>query len=166
MPRWVIGALLLFVAQLGAQNISPPKPPEPSPAPPAPAATEAKPNADALKRERPKPTVSADPKEEMPPEEDTSLATENISFNPLEAQKDISIGNQYYKQGKYRPAYNRYKLATLYDDGNSQAWLKLAEASEKLRDTQSAKEAYTKYLSAAPDAKNAAEIRKKLEKMK
>jgi tetratricopeptide (TPR) repeat protein len=164
MPRWVIGALLACTVQLSAQNIPPPKPPEPPPAPtPAP---EAKPNADELKRERPKPSVSKNPKEEVPPEEDTSLATENITFNPLEAQKDITVGNQYYKKGNFRAAFNRYRLATRYDDSNTEAWLRLGEASEKVKDAEAEKEAYTKYLAAAPDAKNAAEIRKKLEKLK
>jgi tetratricopeptide (TPR) repeat protein len=119
-----------------------------------------------LKRERPKPSVSKNPKEEVPPEEDTSLATENITFNPLEAQKDITVGNQYYKKGNFRAAFNRYRLATRYDDSNTEAWLRLGEASEKVKDAEAEKEAYTKYLAAAPDAKNAAEIRKKLEKLK
>ncbi|SPE41935.1 conserved exported hypothetical protein [Candidatus Sulfopaludibacter sp. SbA3] len=164
MSRWVIAALLACGVSLSAQNISPPKPPEPPPAPtPAP---EPKPTADALKRDRPKPAVSRDPKEEVPPEEDTSLATENIQFNPLEAQNCITIGNGYYRAGKYRPALRRFKLATQYDDSNRDAWLRLGEASEKVKDFESEKEAYTKYLEVAPDAKNAAEIRKKLGKLK
>jgi len=35
-----------------------------------------------------------------------------------------------------------------------------------LKDSKAAKEAYTKYLELAADAKNAAEIRKKLQKLK
>ncbi len=169
MPRWVIGALLLCAAHLGAQNIPPPKPPEP-PAPPpvaVPAApAEPKPNADGLKRERPKPNLSGDPKEEVPPEEDASLATDNIQFNPLEAVKCITVGNGYFKKGNFRAALNRYKMATRYDDSNNEAWLRLGEASEKVKDAAAAREAYTKYLAVAPDARNAAEIRKKLEKLK
>ena len=164
MSRWVMAALLACAISLSAQNIPPPKPPEPPPAPTPP--PEPKPNGDVLKKERPKPAMSKDPKEEVPPEEDASLATENISYNPLEAQKCITVGNIYYKKGSYRPASTRYKLATQYDESNSEAWLRLGEASEKLKDSQTEKEAYTKYLAAAPDAKNAAEIRKKLEKLK
>jgi len=159
-----MAALLACAVQLSAQNIPPPKPPEP---PPAPAPVEApKPDADQLKRTRPKPAVSTNPKEEVPPEEDASLSTEKIDFNPLQAQKDIIAGNTYYKKGNYRAAANRYKSATQYDDGNSEAWLRLAESSEKLKDSEVAKEAYAKYLEVAPDARNAAEIRKKLEKFK
>ena len=46
------------------------------------------------------------------------------------------------------------------------AWLKLAKADEKLKDTAAARAVYTKYLAVAPEAKDAADIRKKLEKMK
>ena len=167
MPRWVLGALLACAAQLSAQNIPPPKPPEPPPAAAAPApAPEPKASSEGLKRERPKATVTDNPKEEVPPEEDASLATDTINFNPLEAQKCISVGNEYFKKGNYRAAFNRYKFATKYDDSNSEAWLRLGVASEKVKDAESEKEAYTKYLAAAPDAKNAAEIRKKLEKLK
>jgi regulator of sirC expression with transglutaminase-like and TPR domain len=37
---------------------------------------------------------------------------------------------------------------------------------EKLKDLQAAKEAYTKYLEVAPDARNAAQVRKKLAKLR
>ena len=39
-------------------------------------------------------------------------------------------------------------------------------AAEKSKDPQTAKEAYQKYLKLQPDAKDAAEIRKKLAKLK
>jgi predicted TPR repeat methyltransferase len=46
------------------------------------------------------------------------------------------------------------------------AWLRLGEAQDKLKDRKAAKEAYVKYLELAPDAKNAAEIRKKIAQAK
>ena len=46
------------------------------------------------------------------------------------------------------------------------AWLRLGETEEKLKDPRAAKEAYTKYLDLASDAKNASDIRKKLQKLK
>jgi tetratricopeptide (TPR) repeat protein len=164
MYRWVLAPLLVCAMQLGAQNIAPPKPPEPPPAPP-PTATDTKPNADVLKTERPKPKPSIDPKEEVPPEEDASLSTDNIQFNPLQAQKEIVAGNYYYKKGNYRAASNRYKRAAQFDDSNGEAWLRLGESSEKAKDAQTEKEAYSRYLAVAPEARNAAEIRKKLERL-
>ena len=44
--------------------------------------------------------------------------------------------------------------------------VRLGEAQEKLKDSKSAKEAYSKYIALAPEAKNAAEIRKKLARLK
>ena len=84
----------------------------------------------------------------------------------MQSRKEITAGNFYYKKGNYRAATNRYRRAAQYDDGNSEAWLKLGESAEKVKDAETAKEAYNKYLSSAPDAKNATEIRKKLEKLK
>ena len=115
-------------------------------------------------KDRPKPKTSG--KQMVPPEEDKSLASEVFSFNPLESQKWVERGDFYWKKSKYTAAAGRYEGATRFNDGNAEAWLKLAKADEKLKDTAGAKAAYSKYLAAAPEAKDAAEIRKKLEKMK
>ena len=143
MLRWVPALVLLCSAPLGAQQ--PPSHPD-------------------LKKDR-KPAVTSD-KEEVPPEEDASLATDDISFNPLQAAKEIDAGNYYYKKGSYLAAEGRYRRATEYNEGNAEAWLKLGETREKLKDRKSAREAYTKYLEVASDARNAAEIKKKIEKWK
>jgi tetratricopeptide (TPR) repeat protein len=103
----------------------------------------------------------------LPPEEDASAATnKEYGFNPLQAKKEIAVGNQYFKKGSYRSAMGRYTEATKWNSGDSEAWLKLGETEEKLKDTKGAREAYGKYLELASDAKNAEEIRKKLEKLK
>lgn len=117
-----------------------------------------------LEKERQKPAAGA--KEEVPPEEDASQGVVEYSFNPLQSTKDVNVGNQYYKNHKFRAAEMRYTSATKWNDGNAEAWLRLGEVAERLKDTDKAKEAYRKYLELASDAKNAAEIRKKLEKLK
>ena len=122
---------------------------------------------DQLKKERPKEAVSD--KEEVPPEEDTSLANDSYSFNPLQSKKDVGIGDEYARKHNFHAAAARYRSATKWDDGNLQAWLKLGEAEERLKDGDAARQAYSKYLDLASDskdAKTAAEIRKKLEKLK
>ena len=111
-----------------------------------------------------KPAAGA--KEEVPPEEDTALTTTEYSFNPLQSTKDVNVGNQYYKNHKYRAAEMRYTSATKWNDGNAEAWLKLGEVAERLKDTDKARQAYQKYLGLASDAKNAAGHPKKVEKMK
>lgn len=122
---------------------------------------------DQLKKERPKEATSD--KEEVPPEEDTSLTTDSYSFNPLQSKKDVGVGDEYAKKHNYHAAAARYRSATRYDDGNLQAWLKLGDAEERLKDSDAARQAYKKYLELATDAKDArtaAEIKKKLERMK
>jgi len=65
------------------------------------------------------------------------------SFNPLQAEKELQIGNFYFKTGKYRSAAMRFTEATKWNDGSSDAWLRLGETEEKLKDPKAAKEAYT-----------------------
>ena len=105
-------------------------------------------------------------KDGLPPEEDKSIATPVYGFNPLQAQKEIRTGNYYFKKGSFRAAAGRFEEATKWNSGEPEAWLRLGEAEEKLKDHKAARNAYTKYLSLAGDSKIADEIRKKLEKMK
>ncbi|MBZ5617296.1 MAG: tetratricopeptide repeat protein [Acidobacteriia bacterium] len=151
MSRWILALLIACVAPLHADD--PQTPPSQPPS---------KTQPELQKRQKPPATG----KEEIPPEEDKALSKEEYSFNPLEAEKWLRVGNYYFKQGKYRAAEDRFHGATKWNDGYGEAWLRLGEVEEKLKDPQAAKEAYTKYLEVAPDAKNAAQIRKKLEKLK
>ena len=118
-----------------------------------------------LKRDRNKPAAQSG-KEAVPPEEDKELSTQEYGFNPLQARKELQTGNYYYKKGSFRAAAGRFREATKWDESLGEAWLRLAEAEEKLKDPKAAKEAYTKYLAISADAPNANEIRKKLEKLK
>jgi len=150
MSRWLLALLALGAASLAAQNSGSPPPPDSPPA--------------QLKTERPQPAASD--KEEVPPEEDSSLATTKYSFNPLQSKKDVLAGKFYARKGNYRAAAGRYLEATKWDDSNSEAWLLLGEADERLKNKNAAREAYQKYLDLAADAKDAADIRKKLAKLK
>ena len=105
-------------------------------------------------------------KDGLPPEEDKSIAVPVYGFNPLQAQKEINVGNQYFKKGAYRAAAGRFEEATKWNSNEPEAWLRLGEAQEKLRDQKAARAAYTKYLALAGESKLADEIRKKLEKLK
>jgi tetratricopeptide (TPR) repeat protein len=140
MPRWV-WALIALSAALSSRSAL----------------------ADDLKKER-KDTVIT--KEEVPKEEDENLSTKEYSFNPLQAEKEVRVGEYYFKKGSYRAAAQRFREATKWNQGYGEAWLRLGETAEKQKDTKTAKEAYAKYLEIAPDAKDAAEVRKKLEKIK
>jgi len=130
--------------------------------------------AGALGAQQPKPPESKDPnpktrdskaqepKVEEPPEEDESLAPKVYSFNPLQAAKEVRIGDYYFKKKSYKAAALRYREAARWNANLAEAWLKLGETNEKLRDPVGAREAYAKYVELAPDAKEADSIRKKL----
>jgi len=106
----------------------------------------------------------AQPQEEEPPEEDQSFKPRTYDFNPLQASKSVVVGDYYFKKGSLAAAKGRYKDATLYDPGSAEAFEKLGEVSEKLRDFATARDAYTKYLELAPTAKDAEAVKKRMEK--
>jgi len=112
-----------------------------------------------------KPAPLAPAQEQEPPEEDPDSKPKEYSFNPLEAQRNITAGNFYYKKGNFRAASKRYLEASKWDPTSQEALLRLAEADEKLHDTPGARDAYTRYLALDPPAKDADAARKKLEKL-
>ena len=141
MSRWILALFVASVALVHAQN-----------------------QPGQLKKDRSQPATSS--QEEVPPEEDTSLAVKEYSFNPLQAEHELKVGNFYFRTGKYRSAAMRFQEATKWNEGYSDAWLRLAVAAVKSKDSETAKEAYSKYLKLQPDAKDAADVRKKLAKLK
>jgi len=102
------------------------------------------------------------PQQQAPPEEDSNLRVQEYAFNPLQANKDLQIGNEYFKKHSYKAAAGRFREATKWNPNLAEAWLRLGEAEEKRRNSKDAKDAYTQYLVVQPDAKDAAEIRKKI----
>jgi tetratricopeptide (TPR) repeat protein len=111
------------------------------------------------------PSSPSDTVVQEPPEEDPDLLPKQYDFNPLEAGRNVTAGNFYYKKGNYRAAMRRYEEATKWDPTSGDALLKLAAADEKLHDFPGAREAYNKFLALDPDVKAAAEVRKKLAKL-
>jgi tetratricopeptide (TPR) repeat protein len=138
MSRWVFALLLSTLVALPARAQDQPKQ---APKPPA---------------QQPQ-TV-----EQEPPEEDANLKPEEYSFNPLQANKDMQIGTLYFKKHSYKASAGRFREATKWNPNLAEAWLRLGEAEEKRKNRADAKEAYAKYLELQPEAKDAAEIRKKI----
>lgn len=122
----------------------------------------------APKDQAPKDQVSLPPEEgqispdQLPPEEDKAKIQQQYSFNPLQSKKDVTVGEFYFKKGDFKAAAGRFREATKWNDGNAEAWLRLGDAEDKMKDGKAAHEAWEKYLQLAPEAKNAGEIRKKL----
>ncbi|HVX67246.1 MAG TPA: tetratricopeptide repeat protein [Bryobacteraceae bacterium] len=101
---------------------------------------------------------------QAPPEEDEELQpAKEYTFNPLQAEKELKVGNFYFKKGSYKAAASRYREATRWNSGFAEAYLRLGDAEEKRKDLKAAQEAYAKFLELAPADKRAAEVKKKLE---
>jgi len=119
----------------------------------------------AAAQEQPKPPAkppAQQPQEQEPPEEDANLKERVYSFNPVQANKELQVGLEYWKKHSYKAAAGRFREATKWNPNLAEAWLRLGEAEEKRKNAKDAKEAYAKYLELQPEAKDAAEIRKKI----
>ena len=97
-----------------------------------------------------------------PPEEDAGLIPKEYSFNPLQATKEIKVGNYYFKKGNFRAAALRFEEAAKWNSGEAEAWLRLGDAREKLKDKKGAREAWQKYVELGSDPKQVLEVKKKL----
>lgn len=114
-------------------------------------------------QQKPKtPPPKTEQQEEAPPEEDESLKPKEFSFNPLEAERDVRIGNYYFKRHNYTAALSRFQEAVKWNPNMADAYLHIGEAAEKLKDKTTAKQAYQKYLELAPDSKEAERLKKKV----
>lgn len=99
------------------------------------------------------------------PEEDESVKPRVYPFNPLEAERNVKVGNFYMHQGNargYRAAAGRYEDATKYNPSSAEAFFRLGEAEEKLKHTEKAKAAFQRAVKLAPDSKFGRDARKKL----
>jgi tetratricopeptide (TPR) repeat protein len=120
-------------------------------------------SADKVQKPKQRPPAA---EEQIPPEEDENFAKKEYTFNPLQAATELRIGNYYFKKGNFRAAAQRFTEATKWDEGLAEAYLRLGEAKEKQKDPKAAREAYAKYLEIAADAKNAPEVKKRMDKLK
>jgi len=108
---------------------------------------------------------SADqPKYQEPAEEDTAENPKPkvYAFNPMQAQKELTVGNFYFKHGKYRAAQLRFDEATKWNPGFAEAWLRLGETEEKQNDADGMRRAFEKFLELDPQSKTAEGVRDKL----
>jgi tetratricopeptide (TPR) repeat protein len=105
---------------------------------------------------------AAEPQYQEPPEEDVGSKPQEYTFNPLQAAKELKIGNYYFKKGSYKAAVRRFEEALKWNPGYSEAAFRLGESREKLKDKRGAQDAYKKYLDLEPDGKESGAVRKKL----
>lgn len=99
------------------------------------------------------------------PDSDVGDIDEFHPWNPHKAQKDLEVGDYYFKQQNYRAAASRYQEALIYKPKDADATFKLAQALEKLKQFDDARDNYAAYLKILPNGKMADEARKALERM-
>lgn len=112
------------------------------------------------------PPPPPNPAVQEPPEEDLSPAEKQVYvLNPLQAAKELKIGQFYMKKRSFKAAARRFEEATRWDPNSSEAFFRLGEAQSKLGDQKAAEGAWKKYLELEPEGKQAQEVRKKLGKI-
>jgi len=115
---------------------------------------------------QPQPAQQAPSEDDQnPPEEDESVAPEKFVLDPLESERNVKVGNFYMHKGTpsgYRAALHRYERATKFNPGNVEAFYKIGEVEEKLKNKDAARAAFEKVIQIAPDSKQARDAKKKL----
>lgn len=100
-----------------------------------------------------------------PEEEDVTAKERVYEFNPIQAENELKIGRFYMRRGSWKAAAGRFEEATKWNPGFAEAYFLLGQAREKLKDAAGARAAYEKFLELAPDSKQAAQARRRLEKL-
>ncbi len=109
-------------------------------------------------------------RQETPPEAEAPLIDEDedllpqtqYAFNPIQAKKDLKIGNFYARKGNQRAAAGRYLEATKWNPGYAEAYWRLGRSREKLKQPSDALAAYRRFLQLAPEDKRAKAVKGKI----
>ncbi|HEV2112528.1 MAG TPA: tetratricopeptide repeat protein [Terriglobales bacterium] len=103
------------------------------------------------------------------PNSEAALGQQDVNemhpWNPHRAEKDIEVGDYYFKEGNYRGAEGRYRDALIYKPNDATATYRLAEIMEKISRPEEAREFYTDYLKILPHGPKSEDARKALEKL-
>jgi tetratricopeptide (TPR) repeat protein len=86
-------------------------------------------------------------------------------WDPHKAEKDIEVGEYYFKQKNYRGALDRFQEALYYQYNNAVATFRVGECQEKLGESDEARKAYQSYLKLLPEGPFAAKAKQALERL-
>ncbi len=104
-----------------------------------------------------KPSGSAQPSE--------SDVSELRAYDPHRAEKNIEVGDFYFKRGNYKAASSRYREALEWKPNDAVATFRLAEALEKDGQFSEARTRYAAYLKILPKGEYAEKAKKALQRL-
>ncbi len=87
-------------------------------------------------------------------------------YDPHRAEKDLEVGDYYFKQKNFRAAESRYRGALEWKPNDAIATYKLANVLDKEGNKEEAANFYESYLKILPHGEYAAECRSALERLK
>lgn len=87
-------------------------------------------------------------------------------WDPHKADKDVEVGDFYFKRQNYRAALDRYREALYYKNDDAVATFRLGVCQEKLGDKDEARKAYEAYLKILPHGPFAGEAHQALARLK
>lgn len=116
-------------------------------------------------REREDPIVPRSSTGGLVDEDEDIVQDTTYAFNPIQARKEFKIGEFYAKKSNHRAASARFLEATKWDPAYSEAYWRLGNSREELKQYNLAVEAYRKYLQLEPDGKESKDARKRVSRL-
>jgi tetratricopeptide (TPR) repeat protein len=95
----------------------------------------------------------------------TQNASDQPTWDPLRAEKDLEVGHYYMKKGDLDAAIDRFQDAALAKPGYAIPFRCLGEAQDKKGLKKQAIKSYQRYLDLYPHAEDGNKVRKKIEKL-
>ena len=129
----------------------------------------------ALRAQDPAPESSSRPTDSPTPKkpdkkQKSDTATQNASdqptWDPLRAEKDLEVGQYYMRKGDVDAAIDRFQDATTAKPGYAIPFRFLGEAQEKKGLKKQAMASYSRYLDLYPHAEDGDKVRKKIDKLR
>jgi tetratricopeptide (TPR) repeat protein len=87
-------------------------------------------------------------------------------WNPHKAEKDVEVGDFYFKRKNYRAALDRYREALYYKYNDAVATFRSGVCLEKMGDEEEALKAYAAYLKLLPHGPFSGEAQAGVERLK
>src|SRR5260221_2890942 len=106
------------------------------------------------------------PDKKHKPDTATQNASDQPTWDPLRAEKDLEVGQYYMRKGDVDAAIDRFQDATTAKPGYAIPFRYLGEAQEKKGLKKDAIKSYSRYLDLYPHAEDGAKIRTKIDKLR